>query len=162
MTPTVPSGLFFRRMTLKDVPAVHEIDCLSFALPWSERSFRFEVTDNPVSRGWVAECNGRLAAMLVLWLTIDEAHIATIATHPEFRRQGIGEQLMITALQAARAEGARMAFLEVRESNLAAQAMYRKYNFKITGRRPRYYKNNYEDAILMTLEDLSNLPASAR
>ena len=56
-----------RRMTLEDIPAVHEIDMLSFSLPWPERSFRFEVTENPVSRGWVAEVAGQIAAMLVLW-----------------------------------------------------------------------------------------------
>ena len=48
-----------RRMTLEDVPAVHEIDTLSFSLPWPERSFRFELTENPVSRSWVAESDGR-------------------------------------------------------------------------------------------------------
>ena len=72
-----------RRMTLEDVPTVHEIDTLSFSLPWPERSFQFELTENPVSRGWVAESGGRIAAMLVLWLIVDEAHIATVATHPE-------------------------------------------------------------------------------
>jgi ribosomal-protein-alanine N-acetyltransferase len=150
-------NLVIRRMTLDDVPAVHEIDCLSFSLPWPERSFRFEVSENPVSRGWVAEVDGRVVAMLVLWLTVDEAHIATIATHPDFRQQGIGERLMVAALQSARQEGARTAFLEVRAGNLAAQNLYRKYGFVVSGRRPRYYKDNQEDAILMTLETLDHL-----
>src|SRR5512136_2057092 len=108
-----------RRMKLEDVPAVHEIDLLSFSLPWSERSFQYEVTQNVVSRGWVAEADGRIAAMLVLWLVVDEAHIATIAVHPDFRRRGIGEQILISALRAAHAEGARLAFLEVRVGNVA-------------------------------------------
>ena len=150
-------NLLIRRMRLEDVPAVHEIDTLSFSLPWPERSFRFEVSENPVSRGWVVEVNGRLAAMLVLWFIVDEAHIATIATHPDFRRQGIGERLMIDALLAAREEGARRAFLEVRASNAAAQAMYEKYGFVVDGRRPRYYKDNFEDAILMSLNGLDGL-----
>jgi len=146
-------------MTLEDVPAVHEIDILSFSLPWAERSFRFEISENPVSRGWVAESDGRIAAMLVLWRIIDEAHIATIATHPDFRRQGIGERLMIEALLAAREEGARHAFLEVRAGNLAAQTLYKKYGFILVGIRPRYYKDNNEDAVLMDLEDLNSLEA---
>ena len=150
-------SLVFRRMTLDDVPAVHEIDRLSFSLPWPERSFRFEVSDNPVSRGWVAELDGRIVAMLILWLTIDEAHIATIATHPDFRKRGIGEGLMVAALLSARAEGGKIAFLEVRASNLAAQNLYRKYGFVVTGRRPRYYRDNNEDAVLMTLESLDGL-----
>src|SRR5512140_1346880 len=110
-----PAGVnsVIRRMTLEDVPAVHEIDTLSFSLPWPERSFRFELTENPVSRCWVAEVDGRIAAMLVLWFIIDEAHVATIAVHPDFRRQGIGEQILLCALRSAQAEGARRAFLEV-------------------------------------------------
>jgi ribosomal-protein-alanine N-acetyltransferase len=150
-------NLLIRRMKLEDVPTVHEIDVLSFSLPWPERSFRFEVTENPASRGWVTELDGRVIAMLVLWLVVDEAHIATIATHPDFQRQGIGEQLMIAALCAAREEGAQRAFLEVRASNVAAQAMYKKYGFVVDGIRPRYYKNNFEDAILMSLTGLDGL-----
>ena len=150
--------LVFRRMRLEDVPAVHEIDALSFSLPWSERSFRFEVTENTASRGWVAEAavNGesRIIAMLVLWLLVDEAHIATLAVHPDFRRYGIGSQIVVEALEAACAEGARRAFLEVREGNVAAQEMYLKFGFEITGRRSRYYRDTGEDAILMTLKTL--------
>ncbi len=149
-----------RRMTLDDVPIVHEIDTLSFSLPWTERSFRLELTGNPVSRNWVAESGGRIAAMLTLWLIVDEAHIATLATHPDFRRQGIGEQLMIAALVSARNEGARRAFLEVRAGNASALALYKKYGFVVAGIRPRYYKDNNEDAVLMNLEDLNTLEAA--
>jgi ribosomal-protein-alanine N-acetyltransferase len=147
-----------RLMTLEDVPAVHEIDTLSFSLPWPERSFRFELTENPVTRGWVADVDGRIAAMLVLWFIVDEAHIATIAVHPDYRRRGIGEQVLLHALLAVQDEGARRAFLEVRAGNAAAQAMYVKYGFIVDGRRPKYYRDNDEDAILMSLEGLNNLP----
>lgn len=143
---------------MEDVPAVHAIDMLSFSLPWSERSFRYEVGENPVSRGWVAEVDGQIAAMLVLWLVEDEAHIATLATHPDFRRRGIGENLLLMALQEAQEEGARRAFLEVRTGNTVAQALYKKYGFIVDGIRPGYYKDNYEDAVLMSLEDVSQLP----
>ena len=146
-----------RRMTVDDVPAVHAIDKLSFSLPWSERAFRYEVTQNPVSRGWVAEVDGRVAGMLVLWFVIDEVHVATIATHPDFRRQGIGEKILIEALLAARAEGAVRAFLEVRVGNLGAQVMYKKYGFIVDGTRPHYYLDNGEDAILMSLTGLEDL-----
>lgn len=150
-------NLVIRPMTLEDVPAVHEIDVLSFSLPWPERSFHFEIVDNDVSRPWVAEVDGRIAAMLVLWFIVDEAHIATIATHPDFRRQGIGEKLMVAALVAVREEGATRAFLEVRAGNLGAQALYKKYGFIVDGVRPGYYKDNNEDAILMSLNGLDGL-----
>ena len=152
-----PAGMLIRRMTLEDVPAVHQIDTLSFSLPWPERSFRFEVGDNPASRNWVAEADGRIIAMLVLWLIVDEAHIATIATHPDFRNRGVAERLLVETLNSAREEGARRAFLEVRAGNVAAQAMYRKYGFDVAGVRPHYYKDNGEDALLMTLESLNHL-----
>lgn len=147
-------SLLVRKMEIEDVPAAHEIDKSSFTLPWPERSLRFEVSDNPVARCWVAELEGRVVGMLVLWMLIDEAHIATLATHPDFRRQGIAEQLLITALGKAHAEGAQTALLEVRAENQAAQALYAKYGFDVVGRREHYYKDNNEDAVLMTLSRL--------
>jgi ribosomal-protein-alanine N-acetyltransferase len=141
-------------MTVEDVPAAHEIDKSSFTLPWPERSLRFEVSNNPVARCWAAELDGRVVGMLVLWMIIDEAHIATLAIHPDFRRQGIAEQLLVTALEKANEEGAQSALLEVRAGNEAAQALYQKYGFEVVGRRERYYKDNNEDAVLMTLKRL--------
>lgn len=151
-------SLIVRKMTVEDVPAAHAIDVSSFTLPWPERSFRFEVTDNPAARCWVAELDGRVVGMLVLWMIVDEAHIASLATHPEFRRQGIAKQLLEDALDNAYVEGARTAFLEVRAGNEAARRIYRKFDFEEVGRRERYYKDNNEDAILMTLKSLPLAP----
>ena len=148
-------NLDIRKMTVEDVPAVTALDQISFSLPWPERSFRFEVTDNPASRCWVAEVDGRVVGMIVAWLFVDEAHIATLATHPDFRRQGIAQKLLIHTLRYTFDEGAVSSFLEVRESNIVAQAMYRKFGYENTGRRKRYYKDNDEDAILMTLSPLN-------
>ncbi len=150
----------FRKMTLDDLKQVIAIDQVSFSLPWPERSFYFELTDNPASRCWVTEVEGRVAAMLVAWFIIDEIHIATIATHPDFRRQGIGQKLLFHSLRAAKEEGALTSFLEVRESNLAAQEMYRRFGYVESGRREHYYNDNGEDAILMTLDDFAHIDAS--
>lgn len=146
-----------RRMTLDDLAQVVAIDTASFSLPWPERSFRFEITDNPASRAWVAEIDGKIVGMIVAWLLVDDAHIATLATHPDFRRQGIARKLLIFSLQSMMSEGALTSVLEVRESNAAAQEMYRKFGFEESGRRPRYYRDNDEDAILMTLHKLESL-----
>jgi len=148
-------NLHIRRMTLEDVPAVIELDKLSFSLPWPERSFRYELTENSASRCWVAELDGRIVAMLVAWFLVDEAHIATVATHPDLRRQGIAKKLLAYALQHMKSEGAASSFLEVRAGNTAAQEMYRKFGYQVAGRRKRYYKDNGEDAILMSLESLN-------
>jgi [ribosomal protein S18]-alanine N-acetyltransferase len=144
----------FRKMTLGDLEQVVAIDQMSFSLPWPARSFQFELTDNPASRSWVAELDGRLVGMVVAWLIVDEIHIATIATHPDFRKQGIGEKLLLHTLQSAKAEGAVSSFLEVREGNTAAIMIYRKVGYVESGRREGYYKDNGEDAILMTLAPL--------
>lgn len=150
-------NLTIHRMTLEDVVEVVAIDQASFSLPWPERSFRYELTDNPASRCWVAEFDGKIVGMLVAWLLVDEAHIATLATHPGYRRQGIAKKILTHALRQLMDEGAVSAFLEVRESNSAAREMYHKFGFEETGRRPRYYKDNDEDAILMTLTKLEGL-----
>ena len=149
----------FRPMTLADVPRVHEIDVLSFSMPWSERSYRFEVTENRNSLILVAEVNrpgapAELAGMIVVWVILDEAHVATIATHPDYRGQGIGRRLLARALLAAYERGARLAYLEVRRSNRIAQNLYDQFGFQVVGERPRYYQDNNEDALLMTLESL--------
>lgn len=143
-----------RKMTLEDIPAIVDLDQKSFSLPWPERSFRFEVADNPASRSWVAVLDGKVVGMIVVWLFVDEAHVATLATHPNYRRQGIAQSLLSHALRHVMQEGARSSFLEVRESNLAAQEMYRKFGYEESGRRRRYYKDNDEDAILMNLDSL--------
>jgi ribosomal-protein-alanine N-acetyltransferase len=153
-------NLVIRPMTIEDVPAAHDIDVSSFTLPWPERSFRFEVTDNPAARCWVADLDGSVVGLLVLWMIVDEAHIATLATHPDFRQQGIAKQLLLTALDKAYAEGARSALLEVRVGNEIARKMYQKFGFQEVGVRERYYKDNNEDAILMTLRRLPLEPFS--
>ena len=121
-------SVIFRKMTLDDFEQVVAIDQVSFSLPWPSRAFHYELTD---------------------------IHIATIATHPDFRQQSIGKKLLSHVLQAAKAEGALTSFLEVRESNNAAIMMYRKFGYVESGRREGYYKDNDEDAILMTLETLN-------
>jgi ribosomal-protein-alanine N-acetyltransferase len=147
-----------RRMNLADVPEVYALDVVSFTLPWTERSFLYEVTGNDNARNWVAELPGqegaRLVGMLVLWFFLDEAHIATLAVHPDFRRRGIARKLLHTALSAAYREGARRSFLEVRAGNQAALKMYEEFGFEIVGRRLHYYRDNNEDALLMNLENL--------
>ncbi len=151
------SGLVIRKMAEDDIDQVVAIDQVSFSLPWPPRSFLYEVKDNFVSRSWVAELNGRIVAMMVGWLMVDELHIATIATHSDYRGHGIGTKLLVSALVSARNEGVGRAFLEVREGNAVAIKMYRRLGFIEDGRREGYYADNHEDAILMSLNELSHL-----
>ncbi len=148
-------SLSIRKMILNDLKKVVEIDRASFSLPWPERSFRFELEENLASRSWVAELDKQIVGMVVAWFIVDEIHIATIATHPDFRRRGIGRDLLLHTLQSAKEEGAITSFLEVREGNIYAQEMYRKFGFVEDGRRKGYYKDNGEDAILMSLKNIN-------
>ncbi len=151
------SDVLIRKMIEDDLEQVVAIDQVSFSLPWPARSFHFEVTDNEIARCWVAEVDGRIAAMMVGWLMVDELHVATIATHPDFRRQGLGKKILVHALLDARDEGVIRAFLEVREKNEAAQNLYRSLGFVEDGRRKEYYKDTNEDAILMSVDGLDHL-----
>lgn len=148
-----------RPMTLEDVEVVHQIDLRSFSTPWPARSYWFEVSQNEAARCWVIESQGddgqsQIVAMTVLWFIVDEIHLATIAVHPDFRGMGFGKWLLAHALLAASREGARKAFLEVRSGNLTAQKLYRDFGFEVTGIRPHYYRDNMEDALLMTLDPI--------
>jgi [ribosomal protein S18]-alanine N-acetyltransferase len=91
------------------------------------------------------------------WVMVDEAHISTIATHPQWLRQGIAELLLIAMTERATEIGACVMTLEVRVSNTGAQALYRKYGFQVAGRRPQYYSDNREDALIMTTPPVTSV-----
>jgi ribosomal-protein-alanine N-acetyltransferase len=149
-----------RPMRLNDLDRVREIDQLSFSLPWPDSAFKYELIENQSSSCWVVEApsaqgepgSAQVIAMCVVWLVVDEAHIATIAVHPQYRGQGIGKLLLDHILQDAVRRGLLSALLEVRAGNQVAIQMYRQFGFEEVGRRPRYYQDNHEDAVLMTLE----------
>jgi ribosomal-protein-alanine N-acetyltransferase len=153
--------LKYRPMELEDITRVHEIDVLSFSLPWPQNSYQFELTQNPSTLAIVNElippgAMPIIIGMAVVWIMVDEAHIATIAIHPQFRGHGIGKKLLAETLRQSIQRGATLATLEVREHNSVAQQMYQKFGFEIVGRRMRYYQDNNEDAVLMTLSKLSD------
>jgi len=89
-----------------------------------------------------------------LWLMVDEAHITTIAVHPQYRRQGLGELLLTSLIDISYEIGAKWVTLEVRVSNHTAQNLYRKYGFREAGVRHRYYSDNGEDALIMWTEEI--------
>jgi len=152
-----PINFHIRPMLMDDLEQVKVIDQLSFSLPWSDNAYRYEITENPASLLWVAETANRkhrVCGMVAVWLILDETHIATLGVHPDYRGIGIGNQLLSVALEETARQGAKLATLEVRESNKVAQNIYRKFGFEKVGRRRRYYQDNREDAILMTLKSL--------
>jgi ribosomal-protein-alanine N-acetyltransferase len=90
------------------------------------------------------------------WIAAQEAHVSTIAVDPKYRGEGIGHLLLITAIEKALELDATLVSLEVRVSNSVAQNLYQKYGFKVVGRRPRYYSDNREDALIMTADHITS------
>jgi ribosomal-protein-alanine N-acetyltransferase len=139
-----------------DVSAVHDIERLSFSTPWPAHAFEQELRGNRLARYVVARVADRPVGFGGLWLMVDEAHITTVGVHPDWRRQGIGRQLVLALAEVGVAIGARRMTLEVRASNGAAQALYRDFGFEVSGRRPRYYTDDGEDALIMTTPPLAD------
>ncbi len=96
-----------------------------------------------------------------LWTMLNEAHIIAVAVRNNYRRMGIGEGLLISVIEVASQLNANVITLEVRASNEIAQTLYKKYGFRVVGRRPRYYSDNGEDAILMGTDDITSAPFQA-
>ena len=143
-------------MRLDDVPAVHRIEQLSFTTPWPAHAFEQELRGNRLARYVVARAGDAVVGFAGVWLMVDDAHVTTFGVHPDWRRQGIGRQLLLNLVELSLALGARRMTLEVRVGNTAAQALYRAFGFEIAGRRPRYYSDDGEDALVMTTPDLDD------
>ncbi len=157
-------------MQWRDVPEVMAVERRSFTLPWSASTYRHEILENANAHYYVLRrrngSSGGLTDWLSrlvrrepetpiigyggFWMIVDEAHISTIAIDVAWRGRSLGEFLLSSMIEQAMALHAASITLEVRESNLAAQNLYRKYGFTITGKRPRYYQDNFESAFLMT------------
>lgn len=143
-------------MRLEDVRAVHEIERLSFRTPWPAHAFEQELRGNRLARYLVARAGDAVVGFAGVWLMVDDAHVTTFSVHPDWRRQGIGRQLLVNLYELSVAIGARQMTLEVRVSNGPAQALYRSFGFEIAGRRSRYYTDDGEDALVMTTPELSD------
>lgn len=176
---TVCTSLPFvlRPMREGDIRAVMEIERRSFPSPWPESAYRYELRHGSDSlfyvlelgpgglsaspwRGWLRDVLQRreepsLLGYVGLRFRDDDAHISTIAIHPDWRGRGLGEFLLLLALEKAIQRGARRATLEVRPSNLVARRLYTKVGFVQTGLRRAYYQDG-EDACLMALQPLDD------
>jgi ribosomal-protein-alanine N-acetyltransferase len=170
-----------RPMRYDDISQVLDIDTISFPTPWSARTYQFELDNRGTSHLVVLELanhvgdqprslramlqhlrrNSKTPSTLIgyggCWLIAGEAHISTIAVHPDYRGRGLGEVLLVAMLRRAINLGGEYSVLEVRVSNLTAQALYRKYEYQAVDRRRGYYRDNGEDAFLMEVRPLDKL-----
>lgn len=146
-------------MRREDLPEVLAIEVASFALPWTVGMFESELARGDIAESLVARLAegqrpGPVVGYLCAWVVGEEVHINNLAVGPRWRRRGIAGALLGAGLDRARARGARRAFLEVRVSNVGAQALYRRHGFEPAGIRKRYYDRPIEDALIMRRERL--------
>lgn len=140
-----------RKMERPDVNKVAELERAIFADPWPEIAFSREIDEDRTSwpRVAVDPDTGDVLAYLVGWFIADEAHLANLAVSPRARRQGLAQQLLDELILEGKRRASRFILLEVRRSNRAAKAFYGKNGFYTVSIRPRYYRDNGEDAIVM-------------
>lgn len=138
-----------RQMLASDAAAVAEI----FGAAREAAHWRVQDVAKLESAGalaWVEDQNGCIVGAVAMRDVASEAEILNLAVAAEWRRKGTGRRLMETALHAARERGATRVFLEVRESNAGARAFYACLGFSQDGRRPNYYRDPWEDALLLS------------
>ena len=161
------SAYEIRSMIEQDVPQVAEIEALVFKSPWSEAAIRSELVDNGMSFYMVLTDSDHPETVIAycgIWKIFDEGHITNIAVRPEYQGKKLGQMLLYAVIQWAWANGMSHMTLEVRVSNQIAINLYEKAGFVKAGKRPGYYDNGGEDALLMWLhrdEDTINNSGNA-
>lgn len=139
-----------RALSVNDIVRVVEIENQSFSEPWSSDSFR-DIIQNPnfVTIGLFMDSS--LAGYVIYYTVLNEMHIMNIAVHPDFRQKSCGTKLLSEVHKEGMKRKLHFVYLEVRETNDAAQKLYAKMGYQKAGRRIKYYANE-EDALLMFKE----------
>ncbi len=140
-----------REMIDLDVPAVANIERLSFAFPWSEEALRQEL-ENSLACYYILENNKELIGYIGTWVIFDEAQVTNVAIHPDFQNKGFGRKLLAYFFTQMKSKGMNVVTLEVRPSNGQAIKLYEQFGFKEIGRRKEYYSDNKEDALIFEVK----------
>lgn len=139
------------KMTSEHIPQIALLETLCFHDPWSENSIASEL-NNPLSLWLVALDGERVVGYVGSQTVLGWTDMMNVAVHPDWRRKGIGEQLIVSLEEALRKQESTCLTLEVRASNEPAKALYQKLGFQEVGRRKNYYRNPKEDALIMRKE----------
>lgn len=142
-------NIVFDHLRAQYIDGVYEAEQESFSVPWTRAQF-VEELDNPLARYWIALVDGKVAGYGGLWQVCGDGQITNIAVRPAYRRKGLGRQIVGQMCIFGEQYGLFQLSLEVRESNVPALALYTSCGFVQVGRRPGYYADNREAAILMT------------
>lgn len=138
-------------MAQQHVAQVAQLEQRCFSEPWSERSVAEEL-NNPLSLWLVCVEDDQVLGYVGSQTVLGETDMMNIAVSPECRRKGIGEGLIVSLVEQLKKRESRCLSLEVRASNAAAIALYEKLGFHQVGRRPNYYRNPREDALILRKE----------
>ncbi len=143
-----PGGRF-RRMTVGDVPEVMDIERRAYVFPWTEGILRDCLRVG--YQCWVFERERVIEAYAIMSVAVGEAHLLNLCVRPESQGKGLGRRVLLFLMDAARRQGADSLFLEVRPSNRAALALYRRLGFNEIGERRGYYpaERGREDALVL-------------
>ena len=141
----------FKEMKAEHVSQVAELEKLCFSTPWSEKSIAGEL-GNDYSLWYVAVCDGAVLGYIGSQTSCGETDMMNVAVHPDHRRRGIAESLIDCLILELKNRGSCCLALEVRLSNEPAIALYEKLGFRQVGRRPNYYRNPKEDALILRKE----------
>ena len=140
-----------RRIEEKDLTAVLILENLLYKDPWNAKNFESEVAQNDYAYMYVLEHEGVILGYAGFWLSYEYATITKVSINPAVQKKGLGFYLFNTIMNYALEMGATSFSLEVRESNIAAQALYLKSGYLKKGKRKGYYSDG-EDAIVMIYE----------
>lgn len=146
--------VLIRPLNRGDIKQVVEIERVSFRDPWKEDAFYSELHNREISKFLVIELNGKIVGYGGMWIVEDEAHLVNLAIHPDHRRCGLGRRLLMALFDMAKKRGVERITLEVRASNTAAQAFYKKFGFQEIAIRKGYYRDTHEDAVVMWFNGL--------
>lgn len=135
------------RVERAHLSAIAQLECEAFVHPWSEQALALLCTDTAF--GFVILEGERALAYGGMMHVAGEGQITNIATAPDCRGRGLGSAVMAALLEKARELGLSPISLEVRESNAPAIALYEKFGFTVAGKRPRFYTNPTETALVM-------------
>lgn len=145
-------GISFENMKKTHLDDVVEIERHSFPTPWSREAYFHEIAGNDFAYYIVALLGSKVVGYCGMWVILDEAHITTIAAHPDHRSRGLGALLLNRLIDEAKRRGCIKMTLEVRPSNNHALRLYTKTGFVSHGLRPGYYADTGEDAIIMWMD----------
>lgn len=139
----------FTKAKNNHIEQIHEIEKISFITPWSYESIEQDVLHHDIAKYYVATIDVKVVGYIGFWYVEDEAHIVTFAISEDFRKLGIGKELLEFGIREMKKLDITGFTLEVRESNMAAYNLYNKCNFIKKGIRKKYYSDTNEDAIIM-------------